>query len=89
MASDYPYGRNKLDKRPDPPPPLTEPDELDRTARRVRLDREGTAVHRLHQAMSEEAGPWYITDCNDVLSKAEGAILTTREATCEACGVTP
>jgi hypothetical protein len=84
MASDYPYGRNKLDKRPDPPPPRSEPDELDRTARQVRLDHEGTAVHRVTNV-------WrcgriiYRTACDDVMSKQEGAILTTREATCEAC----
>jgi len=85
MASDYPYGRNKLDKRPDPPPPLTEPDELDRTARQVRLDHEDVTVHALREVFHGETGPWYITECEDVMSKAEGAILTTREATCEAC----
>jgi hypothetical protein len=63
------------------------PDQLDDTARQVRLDnRDDGPVHKLAAAWSD---PWlgmsYRTHCCRVLAGAEGAILTTREATCGPC----
>lgn len=62
------------------------PDTLDDTARQVRLDYTDSTVHELAAAWSD---PWmgatYRTRCCHVMTKAEGAILTTRGATCVPC----
>lgn len=63
-------------------------DELDRTARQVRLDHadKRLSVHVLAAGWSD---PWcgtvYRTVCCRVLARSDGAILTTRAATCETC----
>lgn len=71
----------------DPPLPSGLPDALDLLARQVRVgDREDAPVHRLD---GEPYGmPWgrqYQTVCDTTLTAHEGAMLTTREATCEGC----
>ena len=60
-------------------------DELDRTARQVRIDRAGSTVHDVHDSFLDPSGMAYLTRCDYVMTKAEGAILTTREATCGPC----
>lgn len=85
MGSRPPY-RSTLDQRPAAPPALRGPDELDRTARQVRLDYEGAAVHRLKKRLAVTAsGVAYATWCGESLSSIEGAILTTREVDCWEC----
>jgi hypothetical protein len=73
---------------PAPPPPSGFDDEITRTARQVRIDtrRDDLPVHRLFVASTRpHIGAVYRTRCNKVLAKFDGAILTTREATCEPC----
>jgi hypothetical protein len=71
-----------------PPPAGYGPDHLDHTARQVRIDgRDDTPVHRLlGQPYTVHGGRQYRVVCNQTLSAFGGAILTTREATCEGCG---
>lgn len=84
--NDRPAYRATLDRRTAPPPALPGPDELDRTARQVRLDYEGATVHRLAASWPAPSS-WvvYETVCGEMFSRAEGAILTTREAGCHGC----
>jgi len=61
-------------------------DELDRTARQVRLDnRDDSTVHDVHTSFADPSGIAYLTRCDQVLTAADGAILTTRGATCTTC----
>lgn len=62
-------------------------DLLDEAARQVRLDgRDDSPVHEVAASWSD---PWvgasYRTRCNHVMTKAEGAILTTRGSDCVPC----
>lgn len=61
-------------------------DELDHSARQVRLgDRDDSTVHHVHASFQDPSGAAYLTCCDEVLVEADGAILTTRGATCTAC----
>jgi Arc/MetJ family transcription regulator len=61
-------------------------DQLTAAARQVRLDRKDSVVHELVRRWVDwQVGASYKTRCDHVLTKAEGAILTTREATCGPC----
>jgi hypothetical protein len=62
-------------------------DELDRTARQARLgDRDDSPVHELVRAWTDpHMGRTYRTRCAHVMTGREGAILTTRKATCGPC----
>ena len=60
-------------------------DELDRTARQVRLDRQDSTVHDVHASFLDPSGMAYLTCCDRVLVAADGAILTTRGSTCGRC----
>jgi hypothetical protein len=64
-------------------------DQLTETARQVRLDDSRghePPVHELVRRWHDpRVGLTYRTRCQHVLTKAEGAILTTREATCGPC----
>lgn len=91
MGSPKPY-RPAADQKPAPPPPLPGTDELDRTARQVRVDGSPeydhpSTVHRLRGQpyTVAELGRHYRIMCGGTLTAFEGAILTTREATCGRC----
>jgi hypothetical protein len=61
-------------------------DLLDEAARQVRLDNHDNST--VHDVAAAGRPPWartYRTRCDHVMTKAEGAILTTREATCGPC----
>lgn len=59
------------------------PDELDRTARQVRL---GAAVHALDWDTTDPwSGRTYYTGCGEALLKERGAVLTTETVKCGAC----
>jgi hypothetical protein len=62
-------------------------DLLVEAARQVRLDnRDNSTVHELVRRWTDRRiGASYRTRCDHVMTKAEGAILTTREATCGPC----
>ena len=62
-------------------------DELDRTATQVRLDnRDDSTVHDLAASWSDpRMGRTYRTRCCHVMTRSEGAILTTRGSTCVPC----
>jgi hypothetical protein len=61
-------------------------DALDRTARQVRVDRKHSTVHEVVRAWTDrQVGRSYKTRCNHVMTGQEGAVLTTREATCGPC----
>lgn len=62
-------------------------DLLDETARQVRLDnRDDSTVHELVRAWTDpHAGRTYKTRCDHVMTRSEGAVLTTRPATCTHC----
>lgn len=80
--------RALVDSKPSPPPPSGLPDQLDTTSRQVRLDGrdDERTVHRLSSAQTEQwCGRRYRTVCGTFMTAAEGAILTTRDTTCEAC----
>lgn len=76
-------GRMSLNRRPAPPPALPGPDELDRTARQVRIPTGVT--HTLHAADSTQVGRRYWTACGHLLLAANGAMLTTRDVDCGGC----
>lgn len=62
------------------------PDQLTETAQQVRLDYKDSTVHQLARRWADQRiGASYRTRCNHVFTKAEGAILTTREANCGPC----
>lgn len=87
MGSPKPY-RPAADQRPAPAPATELRDEIERTATCVRLDngRPDSPVHDVVADWSDpHLGVAYRTACNRTLSKVEGAILTTRLATCEGC----
>lgn len=73
--------------RLDPPPALPGPDELDRTARQVYVDRyDELPIHALRgEPYGTAWGRQYRTVCDTTLAAADGAMLTTREATCGSC----
>lgn len=81
--------RTQLDRRPAPPPPSGLPDQLDTSARQVRLDDvtgHDQVVHRLRQrGFHPRNGVQYLTVCDQVLAKVDGAMLTTRETDCGRC----
>jgi hypothetical protein len=61
-------------------------DELDRTARQVRVDRKDSTVHEVVRAWTDrQVGRTYRTRCEHVMTRAEGAILTTRGSDCVPC----
>jgi hypothetical protein len=62
-------------------------DVLDETARQVRLDnRDDSTVHEVAATwVDPQVGRSYRTHCCHVLTKAEGAILTTRGSDCVPC----
>lgn len=63
-------------------------DALTAAARQVRMDVEDHGsphIHRLSKAWTAPQGRAYRTRCSEVLSAFEGAILTTRPATCARC----
>ena len=62
-------------------------DLLDLTARQVRLDgRNDSPVHRLRTSwVDRRYGATYKTECEHIMTRAEGAILTTRDADCGRC----
>ena len=61
-------------------------DALTAAAQQVRIDREDSTVHELARRWTDRRiGASYRTRCDHVMTKAEGAILTTREATCGPC----
>lgn len=61
-------------------------DELERSARQVRLDNRGdSTVHDIHISFADPSGIAYLTCCDQVLMAVDGAILTTRESTCAPC----
>jgi hypothetical protein len=62
-------------------------DLLDETARQVRLDdHDDSVVHDLARRWCDrQVGATYRTRCNHVMTRAEGAILTTRPSTCIFC----
>lgn len=80
--------RSFADRQYDPPPTLPGPDQLELTARQVRLDgRDDTPVHAVAATWSD---PWigvtYRTVCCRVMAKeGDGAILTTRPVNCGPC----
>jgi hypothetical protein len=59
-------------------------DELDRTARQVRLDYDGATIHKL-TSTRHKGGTVYTAACGEALSRAEGAILTTLDVDCWTC----
>ncbi len=68
----------------DPPPPTTDTDQLDRTARQVRLP--DCVPHQLvAETFNSADGKVYLGRCGERLTAAQGAFLTTREAECRAC----
>jgi hypothetical protein len=62
-------------------------DLLDEAARQVRLDNhDNSTVHDVAATwVDPQVGRTYRTYCCRVMTRAEGAILTTREATCGPC----
>jgi len=62
-------------------------DQLTQTARQVRLDnRDDSTVHDVAATWSDPwVGATYRTRCDHILTKAEGAILTTRGSDCVPC----
>lgn len=75
------------DRRPDPAPPSGLPDQLDLTARQVRVDgRNDNPVHRLlGEPYTVNGARHYRIVCGGTLTAFGGAVLTTRETTCERC----
>lgn len=69
--------RTQRDRRPAPPLVLPGPDQLDLTARQVRL--EGAPVHRLAAANTYAVGRVYSTDCGRTLFGADGAFALQRD----------
>jgi hypothetical protein len=71
-----------------PPPPSGLPDVVALMARGVRVDMADNPSP-VHDLVGEPYGtPWgrqYRVACNRTLSANEGAMLTTRRTTCEAC----
>jgi hypothetical protein len=69
-----------------PPAPTGDSDELDRTARQVRVDRKHSTVHEVVRAWTDrQVGRTYKTRCAHVMTGQEGAVLTTRKANCGPC----
>ncbi len=83
------FWRTAKDRRPVPPPASGLPDQLDTTARQVRLDDQRghePVVHRLRKrGIDPRCGVQYLTVCDVVLAKSDGALLTTRETDCGRC----
>lgn len=79
--------RTQLDRRPDPAPETGMPDELDTTARQVRIDgRDDNPVRRLSgEPYTANGSRHYRIVCGGTLTSFGGAILTTRETTCGRC----
>ncbi len=74
--------------RPAPAPASGLPDQLDTTARQVRVDgRDDTPVHRLvgEPYTVNGGGRHYRILCGGTLTSFGGAILTTRETDCGRC----
>lgn len=85
---DRPAYRAIPDQRPVRPPVTGPRDELDRTARQVRLP--GRFVHRLAEATAMHGlGRVYGADCGQVLLGSEGALLTTDDVDCPRCNGAP
>ena len=72
--------------RPAPPPASGLPDQLDLTARHVRVP--DGPIHRLvGHPYTAPTGRQYRIPCNHrPLTAAQGAMLTTRDVTCVGCG---
>lgn len=62
-------------------------DALTETARQVRLDnRDDSTVHDVAATwVDPQVGATYRTYCDHVMTKDQGAILTTRGSTCVPC----
>lgn len=87
MGGPRPAYRTLDDRQPAPVSPAEGTDQLDLTARQVRLgDRDDRTVHALAASWSDPwVGATYRTVCCHILTKSEGAVLTTREADCGRC----